>query len=383
MSLTPKKSILGTAFLISCFNQAHSAEQYPNLHENLVTSENYELVKVVDGSVNALFFNKKTQQIIVEANKKLLKIDKKGIVIDSIIKHEPFFASGYAFNLDDYNDWIFTGDKYNKKYDQQIDARKYSIEQLTTLFDSAEIVEFSQKRDKSYAHLYNSQQVTLVDISGRSDLIHNRCDINDRRYTYMNWEDVCFENYKRNENLFIFEDSFLWGWSYIDNAEKNEGINHGIEVVKFKRRKYYLDEGVSGQLLSLLIVSLYGGSMPSRYWYGDAYFNIKHQNETLKFKVFANNRNNRIEHYNLSAYQLPDPLLNDIKLIRVDYFSEQHMDTVATLNNYYNKDVGLYILRKKGSKQDDIVHARKAKWQLSYLGIKGKQPPYRLYLFQR
>ena len=366
-----KKTLLNSALFILLgqpLSSAYCGDDFPALHLNLASSENYELVKVIDGPINGIFFNEQTEQIIVDSKKMLWKIDQQGIVIDKMVKQQHFFASGYAFDLKSYNDWVYSGDKYNKKYQNSIDARSYNLTQLTALFDTAEVVEFSRKRDKSYAHLYSESGARLVDITGRSDLIHNRCETYERRFSNMNWKDVCFENYKRNKNLVIIDES-LSGYSSSFESDNEESP---LQPIKLKRQQYHLEEGVLGQVVSYVLYPLLNGlpgEMPARYWYGDTHFHLKHHDETLKFKAFTNNKNDRINHSNLSIFNTPISSPESIKLLKISYFDNQHLESGTELNELYSKDVGLYLVRKKGLNPAAIHNSRKAKWKVSYSGM--------------
>ena len=247
------------------------------------------------------------------------------------------------------------------------------MQELTTLFDTADVVEFSHKDGKSYAHLYKDNNAKLADITGRKDLIHNRCEIYERRFTNRSWKDVCFEGYKRNTNLVIIDDSLANYYSSLESDNKNEIL----QPVKFKRRKYHLEEGLSGQLLSLALWPLFKdlpGDMPARYWYGDGYFKLQHKDETLKFKVFANNDDGLINHRNLSIFKLPTDNADAIKLLKISHFDNQHLESGITLNKQYSKDVGLYLVRKKGVNPEAIIQSRKAKWKVTFSGLPSSKP---------
>jgi hypothetical protein len=366
-----KKKLFNSAlfiFLSQPFSALYCADDFPALHRNLASSENYELVKVIDGSINGIFFNEQTQQIIVDSNNMLWKIDQQGIVIGKMVKQQHFFASGYAFDLKGYNDWIYSGELYNKKYQNSIDARNYNLTKLFALFDSAEVVEFSRERDKDYAHLYNKSGAILVDITGRRDLIHKRCEIHERRFTDMNWKDVCFENYKRNNNLVIIDKSLV-GYRSSFESDNEEGP---LRPIKFKRRQYHIEEGLLGQVVSYVLFPLLKGlkgEMPSRYWYGDTHFELKHHDEILKFKAFTNKKNDRINHRNLSIFEMPISSPDSIKLLKISYFDNQYLESGTELNELYSKDVGLYLVRKKGVNPAVIHNIRKAKWKVRYSGM--------------
>jgi len=349
---------------------ANSADEYPNLFENRAASSNYEIVKLVDNSIAAVLYHEQSQQIVISTGNHLGKINKAGQLIDYFKTSRSSYSSGISFSQDDYNDWLFTGEKNNKPYDNNIDARGYSDEQLIELFNQAELVEFSTNNRyerKGYAHLYSNGLATLVDISDKADKIDLRCDNSDRRWEKFRWKDVCFEGYKQNKKLTFVEDISSWGRSsLIDNSDTQAPLS----LMKFNREKYTLDEGISGAVLGLFLPVITGHSseMPNAYWFGDAYFQLKHKDETLKFKLFADNEGEHINHRNFSIYQPESALFDDTKILVVNYRSAQHIEKNVALNKYYEQDVGLYVLRKKGLDSSSVIKPNITRWQPAFSG---------------
>lgn len=362
---------------------ARSSNDYPNLSENLSASSNYEIVKLVDHSIAVVLYHEQSQQIIIDTGNHLGKINQEGQLVDFFKIRRSHYSSGLAFSKDDYNDWILTGQKENKAYDKKIDARGYSDEQLFELFNQAEIVEFSTNNRyerKGYAHLYNKGIATLVDISNKAEKIGTDCDTSDERWWDFRWKDICFQGYRPNKKLIILENMASWGRSSLTDKSDTQPP---LTLMKFSREKYTLDEGVSGALMGMFLLPLmgYSSELPNAYWFGDAYFKLKHKDETLTFKMFADNEGEHINHRNLSIYQPESPLFDETKLIVVNYRFDQLVEKEAGLNKYYEQDVGLYVLRKKGLDASSVIKPSLIRWQPAYSGEASSKPIFMSYSF--
>ncbi len=365
------------------FSLANSSDEYPNLSENKSSSENYEIVKLIDNSIRAVLFHEKSQQIIITTGSHLGRINGKGQLIDYFKTRRSYYPSGLSFSQDDYNDWIFTGQKSAKPYDSHIDARGYSEKQLFVLFEQAEIVEFSTNNRyerKGYAHLYSKGKATLVDISDKAERIDSRCDVYDRRWENIGWQDVCFEGYQQKTNMVFVDNLSDWGSSSQTDATDTQPP---LTLVDFTREKYTVDEGIGLAVLGLFLPVITGhdSEMPNTYWYGDAYFQLKHKEEVLPFKLFADNEGEHVNHRNFSLYQPETPLFDETKLIVVNYRFDQLVEKEAKLNKYYEQDVGLYALRKKGQDSSAVIPHQVTRWQPAYSGETSSKPIYTTYSF--
>jgi len=354
---------------------ADSASDYPHLSENLSASKSYEIVKLVDNSIEAVLYHEQSENIIISTGEHLGKINRAGELTDYFKTRSSYYSSGIGFSQDHYNDWIFTGQKENKPYDKKIDARGYSTAKLFELFNEVEIVEFStnnRHERKAYAHLYSKGNVILVDISDKAEKIHSRCHISDRRWERFGWDDVCFDGYRENKKLTILDDMASWGRSSLTEDTETQPP---LTLMKFKRKKYTLDKGISGALMGVFLLPAlgYSSEMPNAYWFGDAYFKLTHRKEALKFTLFADNEGEFINHRNFSIYQPENTLFDETKILVVNYRFDQHVESEVKFNKYYDKEVGLYVLRKKGSHSSAIIKPRTTRWQPAFSGIKSSK----------
>ena len=329
--------------LLSCTSTPQTKKNYPNLAESISTSENYELIKLIDGSIRSLKYHLEKKQIIISSGSYLWKLDENGQLVDSIHSYGKWEVSGYYFDPEFYIDWIHTGDKNKKKYQHSLDGNTYSNQQLISLFEQADIVEFDEFKDTAYAYLINGDDKTVIDISNKRDSIGSFCD--NSRVKGSNWVETCFKG---------FDKTFQANISPLKNTYQYKSESRPISVDGFKRRKYYLEEGLGIHILSHALypfIKGYGGELPGRYWFGDALVNLIHNNEALSFRVIADNQSHRnstedeINFSNLHVYEIPNE--PDLKILILTHLPYRYSATEDNINHLYEDNVGLYIVRKK------------------------------------
>jgi len=369
-----KISLLSIVNMFSFFanmSVAKSSKKYPNLVENNVTSENYEIVKLIDGQIGAIFYNPDKQQVVVDAGQHLWKIDEHGQLIDTIEGYLQWYSSGYYFNPDYYLDWIDTGDKQKKSYTQIIDGNAYSEKQLFTLFKQAVTVEFGVTANNAYAYLLSKNNSSVIDISNKREMISYSCG--DDSYRDLRWNQTCIEGYTKP-----YQDSIGLLESSLHGSREDEDPLSPLTVQGFKKRNYYFEEGLLAQLWIPFVIPFFGGKLsdlPDRYWFGDAVIDLKHNNETLSFRVFSDKqekdeRNKRIVNFdNFTIYDFPEQ--PDLKILKLSYLPYRFSGTERHLNDYYEDNVGLYVLRKKTHASPVVEHPQP--WFINVAGLEAKR----------
>jgi len=350
MTPTPLVSNMSVAIMFSVFSNVSLAKplnRYPNLVENKSTSENYEIIKLIDGQIGSIFYNPDKQQVIVDAGHHEWKIDAQGQLIDALEGYGRWNASGYYFSPTYYLDWIGTGDKQEKQFTQKIDGNAFTDQQLFARFNQADVVEFGMTANNAYAYLISKNNSTVIDISSKRDQVHYSCDDDDFRD--LRWNKTCFDGYVKP-----YQDSIHLLESSLHGSREDEDPLTPLTVSGFKKRKYYFEEGLAAQLWMPFVLPFYGGKlsdMPDHYWFGDALIDLQHNNETLSFRVFADkqdkdDKNKRIINFdNFTVYDFPDQ--PDVKIIKLSYLWYRFSGAERNLNDYYEDNVGLYVLRKK------------------------------------
>ncbi len=131
---------------------AAPAKEYPRLSANQSTSNDYEIVKLIDGPIDAFYQFNNQSLFIAQSGHDLWKINSTGEVVDHFNTSD-LYSSGLILETDGFIDWVFTGDKQQKSYGETIDASAYSEQQLQDAFNKADIVEFLDKNEKGLAYL--------------------------------------------------------------------------------------------------------------------------------------------------------------------------------------------------------------------------------------
>lgn len=324
---------------------------YCNLSDNLVESENYEIRKLINGPVDGVLFSKETSTILVQAGDHLWKINEKGHVIDTLERRGSMYSSGLCLKDDYYIDWVLSGDKEKKKYSEVIDANNMPEDELTDYLDSADIVEFKsiERNDKEIdaCFLKMKDGMVVLDITKHSERIDTRCDhlgYSEGEYEKIGWHKTCLDGYEKKYR----DKLILLGSRYIDNWHDK---NAPIFVQKFARGFYCFEEGfwlwLFGNILGRTILSSLPGSPPSSYWFGDGYFQLNHNSENLNFKSFVSNEEKPIDFDNFSMYSFPEGHKIDMAIIGLGHRPNSYLKSEERLKRHYEKDVGLYALRRK------------------------------------
>lgn len=329
-----------------------SFKSYHNLSDNLVESENYEIQKIIDGPIDGALFIKDSNTMLVQSSDRLWKINQHGHVIDSMEKRGDMHSSGLCLMDEGFNDWVLSGDKTEKKYSELIDASDMPDDELKNRLDNADLVEFNNIKDQKRnwfeaCFLKSGDRITILKFSEDTDRVDVNCDspgVIKGEYEEIGWYKTGLEGYEKkyDNNLTV-----LKHWSMDGMSCKNSVIS----FQKFVRSFYEFEEGflgwLFGNILGRTILASLPGSPPSSYWFGDGYFQLTHNSEKFNFKAFTCNKDKPVDFHNLVTYELPEKYFNDIAIIGISYRRNSYLKYEKRFNRYYEKDIGLYAVRKK------------------------------------
>lgn len=353
--------IVMLGFLFSSASKA--SNEYPQLFENKVSSDNYEIIKLIDGPIDSLYSINSTGAFIAQSNSKLWKINAQGEVIDFLYP-DHFYASGLILEEEGFIDWVFTGDKQLKPYGSTIDANAFSEKELFDAFDKAYAVEFSEddRTSKAFAYLYKQGQISILDISTQIEKVDDfyttqsaRKDHNLRREE-TDIKASRFKGYQQKNPPFEF----------LSSNKKSSAAR--IKTKGFKKVANHRDHSITETFFeNTLGVMLFGGSRRDySFPVGYLQYELTCKNETLRFSVFGDEEYDSANAWNFSMLESLQENTSDVKFLTINY--RRHY--LAELNEksllpYYEQDVGLYVVRKKIPQNQN----NNTQWQLSYSGL--------------
>jgi len=326
-------------------------KSYHNLSDNLVESDNYEIRKIIDGPIDGALFIKDSKMILVQSRDYLWKINEHGQIVDSMKKQGAMHSSGLCLKDEGYIDWVHTGDKTEKKYSEVIDATEMTEEELNQYLQGADIVEFNHIKDHrrhwfDACFLKSGDRITILKFSENSERVDVNCDspgVIKGEYEEIGWYKTSLEGYEKNynDNLIVLERQSM---------EICSDDSSAVTFQTFVRDFYEFEEGfpmwLFGHILGRTILASLPGSPPSSYWFGEGYFQLTHNSEKFNFKAFTCNEDKPVDFHNFVTYKLPEKYFNDIAIIGISYRRNSYIKN-EKLNKYYEKDIGLYVIRKK------------------------------------
>lgn len=351
----------------SLFNSATASQKdYPQLYENRSSSDNYEIVKLIDGPIDSLYSITNSGEFIAQSIHYLWKINAQGEVIDHLHSSD-FYASGLILEKEGFIDWVFTGDKQLKPYGDTIDANAYSEKELFDAFDQADAMEFvssdkTNGKSIGLAYLYKQGQIRILNIATQNEKIDDfyttqsvQKDHNLRRRE-TNVTASEFRNYQQKNLPFGFLNSI--------NTESAEII----KSVGFKKIANHYAYSRVETFLENTLGRLFGRSSRRDYSYPVGYtqYQLSHQNEQLKFSVFSDKKYDSVQAWNFSLLEPKVKNASDFKFITINYRRHYLSElNEKSLLPYYEQDVGLYVVRTK------IPHnqSNSPQWRLSYSGL--------------
>ena len=121
---------------------------------------NYKIEKVVEGRIDKVMYNIKNNEFLVKTFQEsvpdytLWKIDKHGVPVDSFSAHEELMLAGIFFFDSTYIDWILTGDKEEKKYNEVINYDTLASNTFDNYLHEAEGIAFDKDYDTKEGKCY-------------------------------------------------------------------------------------------------------------------------------------------------------------------------------------------------------------------------------------
>lgn len=352
-------------FLISSVSAA-PVKEYPRLSANQSVSNDYEIVKLIDGPIDSLYQLNDQSLFIVQSGDDLWKINTSGEVIDHFNTDDLYF-SGLILEKEGFIDWVFTGEKQQKKYGEPIDASGYSDQQLLDAFNQADIVEFIDKDEKGFAYLYQNGKVEMLDISNRREKIDN--------LVYMS------HNIRRQYNL--HQDETAINGNRFDGYQKKPGKFSLVEgrglpayaaINGYEKIKYHRPYSIANTLFENALGAIFVRNHRHRefgYEVGYSHIDVKFQGQLLKFSVLSDDEYSSGRSHNITWLEPHSIDSSGLKFIVMNY----RRNNLAELNElsllpYYETDVGLYVLRKKTLQNQSTNKP----WVLSYSGLHSYAP---------
>ena len=353
------------AILLSLFgcisdnNISKAPGDYHFLSDNLVDSENYEIIKLINGPIDGVLYVPEINMILVQAGSYFWKINDKGYVIDTLERTGGMFSSGLILKEDFFIDWVYTGNKSKQPYSNIIDASAMTKEQLKTYFDDTEIIEFERKyRDGievARAYLKKKDSITVLDISKYFDLIDTQCDRTgyvEGNFHKLYWDDTCLEWYEKK-----YKDKIIFLENTLEYSHNWEDKNQSFFMQKFSKKTYHFEEGffgwAFGNIMGRTLWAELPGKRPGTYWSGMGYFQLRHNSENLYFKSLITNEDDQINFENISILNFPEKNESYTSFINLEYRAYNELDVEQKLNKYYEKDVGLFAIRRKVNLKSD------------------------------
>ena len=349
---------ISMALFFSAHASADKKKDYHYLADNQTQSENYEIIKLINGPVDAVLHHNPTQTTIIFADIYAWKIDRHGRLIDTFsIRATQWYSSGIIQHNDrrdrgagdfiTFNDWIFTGEKSHHTIKISPAPDGLSEDQLASRLDQAEVVEFlpayieeddinknqdkrvrlSPSRDRNVVLIKEGATWTALDIEGYFGELEHSSMGYDRLWDITDVEGYTKKHIGDMSQLLKMESSGVWD---LDAKSKPLTLN------RFSRRLLRCDEALIVYLIMLTPLArsaMYAPNFPESYWYWDGvgFFELEHGSEILRFKAPISNKENE---FSLSSHRIFNPPGNsDIRIIEV--------------NKGNARDQGLFIVRKK------------------------------------
>jgi hypothetical protein len=344
---------------------AMASNDFPQLYENKASSQNYEIVKLIDGPIDSVYGVNNAGDFIVQSGHNLWKINASGELID-YFSSSNLYSSGLIIEKEGVIDWVFTGDKTLKPYAKIIDTKNYTQKELFDAFDQADIVEFDEAEESvGLAYLYKQGQAWILDISKYADKIDDfyitqrvKKDNNLRR----DETDVHaskFENYHKKNQSFKF----------LHPPENDASHLWKMKSVGFEKKLTHRQYSFLNTFSENIIRKIFTDRRSREYGYPAGYtkYELTRKTESIKFSIFSDMEYDSDNAHNFSWLSLDSPNFDGVTFLTVNY----RRTNLAELNEisllpYYENDVGIYALRKKTAHN---TNPNSPAWQLSYSGL--------------
>ena len=355
MPTTLLRSFGAFAMLLTLLSSALSAkplsDAFPRLSDNTAGSATLEVRKVLHGPVDGMFAVPRTRQVVAVAGGYLWKFSDQGVLQDTLQVPGSMFVSGVMFAPDHFVDWVFTGGAQRKAYGAPVDGNALSHAEVLAALARAEVVEFGKTSNTdntaAWAYLWTHGQAHKMDLTRHIDKVDTYCRPRTHSAETLRWHATCFEGLPPVSRA----------WTEVDPGSF-AGFGDPqprVEVVGFDRRRYHLEEGVGGQLLGAtagVVLKAMGmpGSLPGRYWFGDAHTRLRVGGEAVQFKAFVPYEEGAYRFlHNMRWWEPATVLPGASPWFSVHLRGYLERKGEAELLRHYEKDVGLYVVRPRGA----------------------------------
>lgn len=345
--LRPFGGLLMLILLPSALRAQPAPEAFPRLSDNIAGSASLEVRKVLHGQLDGMFVVPHTRQVVAAAGGYLWKFSDQGVLQDTLHVHGSLFTSGVVFTPEHFVDWVFTGSAHRKAYGAPVDGNALSHAEVVAALAQAEVVEFGKSSDTTaWAYLWSNGQAHKMDLSKHIDKVDPYCHRRTHSAKGLRWKSTCFEGLPPAPRAWLEVDPE--SFANISDTQSR------VEVVDFDRRRFHLEEGVSGQLVGATLgVALKAmgmpGSLPGRYWFGDAHTRLRVGDEVVQFKAFVPLEDGEYSFlHNMRWWEPATALPGASPWFSVHMRGYMEHKGEAELLPHYEKDIGLYVVRPRG-----------------------------------
>ncbi|MBU0890329.1 MAG: hypothetical protein KKH21_05475 [Gammaproteobacteria bacterium] len=326
---------------------APAPDAFPRLSDNTAGSATLEVRKVLHGSVDGMFVVPRNRQVVVAAGRYLWKFSDQGVLRDTLRVDGTLFMSGVMFEPDHFVDWVFTGSAQRKAYGAAVDGNALSHADVVVALQRADVVEFGKTDTTAWAYVWANGQAHKMDLTRHREQVDTHCHRSTHSSRSVRWLSACFEGLPPAPRAWteVDPDSFA-GFGDPDAR---------VDVVKFDRRRYHLEEGLGGQLVGAtagMVLKAMGmpGSLPGRYWFGDAHTRLRVGAEVVQFKAFVPYEDGEYHFmHNMRWWEPAETLPGASPWFSVHPRGYLHHKGEAELLRHYEKDIGLYVVRPRGA----------------------------------
>ncbi|MDR7150672.1 hypothetical protein J2W49_002635 [Hydrogenophaga palleronii] len=324
-----------------------ASDAFPRLSDNTAGSATLEVRKVLQGQVDGMFVVPRTRQVVAAAGGYLWKFSDQGMLQDTLRVHGSLFTSGVVFTAEHFVDWVFTGSAQRKSYGAPVDGSALSHAEVVTALEQADVVEFGKSDDTTaWAYLWSNGQAHKMDLSRHIDKVDIYCHRRTHSAKGLRWKTTCFEGLPPAARAWVEVDP--GSFANISDTQAR------VDVVGFDRRRFHLEEGLDGQLVGATVgaaLKAMGmpGSLPGRYWFGDAHTRLRVGGEVVQFKAFVPLEDGEYRFmHNMRWWEPASTLPGASPWFSVHMRGYMEHKGEAELLRHYEKDIGLYVVRPRG-----------------------------------
>ena len=363
--------LIGGLFMLTVLPSALCAppatDAFPRLSDNTAGSATLEVRKVLHGQVDGLFVVPRTRQVVAAAGGYLWKFSDQGLLQDTLRVHGSLFTSGVVFTAEHFVDWVLTGSAQRKSYGEPMDGNAMSHAEVVAALEQADVVEFGKSDDTTaWAYLWSNGQARKMDLSRHIDKVDTYCHRRTHSAKGLRWQITCFEGLPPAPRAWVEVDP----GSFADISDTQARV----DVVGFDRRRFHLEEGLGGQLVGATVgVALKAmgmpGSLPGRYWFGDAHTRLRVGGEVVQFKAFVPLEDGEYRFmHNMRWWEPATALPGASPWFSVHMRGYMEHKGEAELLRHYEKDIGLYVVRPRGVADVPVARRTVPAWRPVFEG---------------